>query len=102
MYFTILEIMLVLVCICVFGSYALLFLNFRERDTDKNGKLDFQEFYHGLFHLVRNYDDEGYNSSHEYNDLLEGPAKTFFDQLDKDGDGYSTRHLLQYCLGTFS
>ncbi|KAM7484864.1 hypothetical protein LguiA_000873 [Lonicera macranthoides] len=60
----------------------------RERDTDKNGKLDFKEFYHGLFHLVRNYDDEGHNSSHDYNDSLEGPAKKFFDQLDKDGDRY--------------
>ncbi|KAK1408770.1 hypothetical protein QVD17_40808 [Tagetes erecta] len=60
----------------------------RERDTDKDGKLNFKEFFHGLFDLVRNYDEESHNSSHDSADSLESPARSFFAQLDKDGDGY--------------
>ncbi|KVH95798.1 Calcium-binding EF-hand [Cynara cardunculus var. scolymus] len=59
-----------------------------ERDTDKDGKVNFKEFFHGLFDLVRNYDEDGHNSSHESSDSLESPARTFFAELDKDGDGY--------------
>ncbi|KAF5467591.1 hypothetical protein F2P56_011826 [Juglans regia] len=60
----------------------------RERDTDKDGKLNFKEFFHGLFDMVRNYDEEGHNSSHHVGDSTEAPARTLFAQLDKDGDGY--------------
>lgn len=60
----------------------------RERDTDKDGKVNFKEFFHGLFDLVRNYDEDGHNSSHESSESLESPARSFFAQLDKDGDGY--------------
>ncbi|KAI3694059.1 hypothetical protein L1987_77018 [Smallanthus sonchifolius] len=60
----------------------------RERDTDRDGKVNFKEFFHGLFDLVRNYDEESHNSSHESTDSLESPARNFFSQLDKDGDGY--------------
>ncbi|KAI3502016.1 hypothetical protein L1887_30047 [Cichorium endivia] len=60
----------------------------RERDTDKDGKVNFKEFFHGLFDLVRNYDEDSHNSSNESSDSLESPAKIFFAQLDKDGDGY--------------
>ncbi|GFP94005.1 calmodulin [Phtheirospermum japonicum] len=60
----------------------------RERDSDKNGKVDFKEFFHGLFDLVRNYDDEDHNSTHDSDDSVEAPAKVLFKQLDKDGDGY--------------
>ncbi|XP_030945803.1 uncharacterized protein LOC126714860 [Quercus robur] len=60
----------------------------RERDTDKDGKVNFKEFFHGLFDMVRNYDEEGHNSSHQFDDSMEGPAKKLFAQLDKDGDGY--------------
>ncbi|PRQ41450.1 putative EF-hand domain pair protein [Rosa chinensis] len=60
----------------------------RERDTDKDGKINFKEFFHGLFDLVRNYDEEDHNSTHQSDDLMEAPAKTLFAQLDKDGDGY--------------
>ncbi|KAK9115502.1 hypothetical protein Sjap_014449 [Stephania japonica] len=59
----------------------------RERDTDKDGKLNFKEFFHGLFDLVRTYDDEDHNSSHHSNAAMERPAQTMFSQLDKDGDG---------------
>ncbi|PWA78468.1 calcium-binding EF hand family protein [Artemisia annua] len=61
----------------------------RERDTDKDGKVNFKEFFHGLFDLVRNYDEESHNSSHESNnDALESPARKFFAELDKDADGF--------------
>ncbi|KAK9052613.1 hypothetical protein SSX86_029243 [Deinandra increscens subsp. villosa] len=61
----------------------------RERDTDKDGQLNFKEFFHGLFDMVRNYDEDAHNSSsHESTDSLESPARSFFAQLDKDGDGF--------------
>ncbi|KAF6153356.1 hypothetical protein GIB67_003546 [Kingdonia uniflora] len=61
----------------------------RERDTDKDGKLNFKEFFHGLFDMVRNYEDESHNSSlHSDDDAMEAPAKKLFAQLDQDGDGY--------------
>lgn len=61
----------------------------RERDTDKDGKVNFKEFFHGLFDLVRNYDDESHNASHHSDDSMEAPAKALFAQLDRDGDGYA-------------
>ncbi|KAI3453256.1 hypothetical protein Pfo_009919 [Paulownia fortunei] len=60
----------------------------RERDSDRDGKVNFKEFFHGLFDLVRDYDEGGHNSSNESDDSVEAPAKTLFTQLDKDGDGY--------------
>lgn len=60
----------------------------RERDTDKDEKINFKEFFHGLFDLVRNYDEENHNSTHQSDDLMEFPARNLFAQLDKDGDGY--------------
>ncbi|KAJ4832283.1 hypothetical protein Tsubulata_012231 [Turnera subulata] len=68
----------------------------RERDTDKDGKVSFKEFFHGIFDLVRNYDEDvGHNASH-VNDDVEVPAKVLFAQLDKDGDGYlSDEEILQ-------
>ncbi|KAK6931769.1 EF-hand domain, partial [Dillenia turbinata] len=62
----------------------------RERDTDKDGKVNFKEFFHGLFDLVRNYDEEGYNSSYHSDNPMEAPAKKLFADLDTDGDGYLT------------
>ncbi|KAB2624014.1 calumenin [Pyrus ussuriensis x Pyrus communis] len=60
----------------------------RERDTDKDEKINFKEFFHGLFDLVRNYDEENHNSTHQSDDSMESPARNLFAQLDKDGDGY--------------
>lgn len=60
----------------------------RERDTDKDGKVNFNEFFHGLFDLVRNYEEEGHNASHHSTDAMEAPAKKLFSELDKNGDGY--------------
>ncbi|XP_030522607.1 calumenin-B [Rhodamnia argentea] len=62
----------------------------RERDSDKDGKVNFNEFFRGLFDLVRNYDEESHNSSHNSDDSMEAPARVLFNQLDKDGDGYLT------------
>ncbi|GAB4839644.1 hypothetical protein Ancab_029169 [Ancistrocladus abbreviatus] len=59
----------------------------RERDTDKDGKVNFKEFFHGLFDLVRNYEEDSHNSSHHADDAAEAPAKKLFMELDKDGDG---------------
>lgn len=67
--------------------FCVIIFCFRERDSDRDGKVNFKEFFHGLFGLVRNYDEEGHNSSHESGDTLEAPAKILFAQLDKDGDG---------------
>ncbi|KAK6921490.1 EF-hand domain [Dillenia turbinata] len=71
----------------------------RERDTDKDGKLSFKEFFHGLFDLVRTYDEEGYNSSHHSDNPTEAPAKKLFADLDKDGDGYLTDGELLPVIG---
>lgn len=73
----------------VFRSiYVLVLSSLRERDTDKDGKLNFKEFFHGLFDLVRNYEEVGHNSSHGIDDTRDAPAKKLFAELDKDNDGY--------------
>ncbi|WVZ21602.1 hypothetical protein V8G54_008924 [Vigna mungo] len=59
-----------------------------ERDTDRDGKVNFKEFFHGLFHLVRNYDDEIHNYSNHSDNSMDAPAIVLFGQLDKDVDGY--------------
>ncbi|XP_058743713.1 uncharacterized protein LOC131616408 [Vicia villosa] len=60
----------------------------RERDMDRDGKVNFKEFFHGLFDLVRNYDKESYNVSHHSDDSMDASANQLFDKLDKDGDRY--------------
>ena len=37
---------------------------------------------------MRNYGEEGHNSSYLSEDSEVAPAKKLFDELDKDGDGY--------------
>lgn len=59
----------------------------RERDTDKDGKANFKEFYHGIYDLVKSYDEGGHDSS-SHEPTNEAPAKTLFTQLDKNSDGY--------------
>ncbi|GAB2215341.1 hypothetical protein Droror1_Dr00019724 [Drosera rotundifolia] len=60
----------------------------RERDTDKDGKVNFNEFFRGLFDLVRNYKEEGYDSSSHSDSSGEAPARKLFSELDKDGDSF--------------
>ncbi|KAL8546878.1 hypothetical protein ACS0TY_006553 [Phlomoides rotata] len=55
-----------------------------ERDSDGDGELYFIKLFHGLFDLVRNYDEGSLNSSYESD---EATARTLFNQLDKNGDG---------------
>lgn len=67
------------------SAFSLSSTLFRERDTDKDGKANFKEFYHGIYDLVKSYDEGGQDSSHE--PAHEAPAKTLFTQLDKNSDG---------------
>uniref|UniRef100_A0A0D6R4P1 EF-hand domain-containing protein n=1 Tax=Araucaria cunninghamii TaxID=56994 RepID=A0A0D6R4P1_ARACU len=70
----------------------------RERDSDKDGKLNFKEFYHGLFDLIRNYDEDTSNESpisHGYESMREAAAKKLFSELDKNNDGFLTYDELQ-------
>lgn len=60
----------------------------RERDTDRDGKVSFREFFYGLYDLVNNYDEKSYNDSHHSDDSIDASAKVLFSQLDKDFDGY--------------
>ncbi|XP_022138924.1 calumenin-B-like isoform X2 [Momordica charantia] len=60
----------------------------RERDTNQDGKLDFSEFFHGIFDLLRRDDDEDHSSSHQDDDPTKAPAKKLFSKLDTDNDGY--------------
>jgi hypothetical protein len=55
---------------------------------DRDGKVNFKEFFHGLFDLVRNYDEGSYNVSRHFDDSMDASARVLFSQLDKDGDGY--------------
>ncbi|KAI4313184.1 hypothetical protein L6164_026182 [Bauhinia variegata] len=71
----------------------------RERDTDRDGKISFKEFFHGIFDLVRNYDEESHNSSHHSDDSMDAPARILFAQLDKDGDGYLSEDELLPIIG---
>ena len=69
---------------------------YRERDTDRDGKVNFKEFFHGLFDLVRNYDEESHNDSYHSDNSMDAPARMLFAQLDKDGDGYSPFYFYHY------
>ena len=57
---------------------------FRERDKDTDGKLNFQEFYNGLFYSIRHYDDD---TSTDDSNGSDAPAIKSFSQLDLDNDG---------------
>ena len=63
---------------------------FRQRDKDEDGKLNFQEYFHGLFDSLRNYDEV-----HNVSTTSEtAPAKKLFQDLDQDKDGYTFGKLL--------
>ncbi|RRT47293.1 hypothetical protein B296_00053834 [Ensete ventricosum] len=69
----------------------------RERDKDKDGKLNFQEFFNGLFDLIRR--DDLYNLTHESDTSTEAPAKKLFSQLDHNNDGYLSEDELIPVIG---
>ncbi|KAE8691464.1 hypothetical protein F3Y22_tig00110890pilonHSYRG01498 [Hibiscus syriacus] len=66
----------------------------RERDEDKDGKVNFNEFFHGIFDFVISHDEEGHDSME-----TETPAKRLFSQLDKDGDRFLTDEELLPIIG---
>ncbi|KAL4302728.1 hypothetical protein GQ457_10G019080 [Hibiscus cannabinus] len=66
----------------------------RERDADKDGKVNFNEFFHGIFDLVISHDEEGHISME-----TETPAKRLFSQLDIDGDRFLTDEELLPIIG---
>ncbi|CAL5210219.1 unnamed protein product [Lathyrus oleraceus] len=72
----------------------------RERDSDRDGKVNFKEFFHGLFDLVRNYDEEeSHTDSHHSDNPMDVPARKLFAQLDQDGDGYLSETELLPIIG---
>lgn len=68
----------------------------RERDKDNDGKLNFQEFYNGLFYSVRHYDDE---TSTDDSNGSDAPARKSFSQLDLDNDGLLSADELKPIIG---
>jgi calumenin len=64
-------------------NYFFLLLTCRERDTDKDGKLDFKEFMAGMYENIKDlYQDHA--TSH---DSSESRSKHLFMQLDLNHDG---------------
>ncbi|WJX92212.1 hypothetical protein P8452_73884 [Trifolium repens] len=62
-----------------------------ESNTDRDGKVDFREFFYSLlFVLVRKYDEENCNDPHHSDDSMDASANVFFSQLDKDCAEYSS------------
>nr|CAB3449370.1 unnamed protein product [Digitaria exilis] len=68
----------------------------RERDKDNDGKLNFQEFFSGLFYSIRHYDDEGITDGTGGSDA---PAKKSFSHLDLDNDGLLSADELKAIIG---
>ncbi|XP_010924990.3 LOW QUALITY PROTEIN: uncharacterized protein [Elaeis guineensis] len=68
----------------------------RERDKDKDGKLSFEEYFHGLFDAIQDY-DEIYN--HSDSSMEEASAKKLFTQLDRDNDGFLSDDELKAVIG---
>ncbi|XP_042469572.1 calumenin-like [Zingiber officinale] len=70
----------------------------RERDKDKDGKLNFQEYFNGLFNLIRRTDDV-HNSTFKSETSSEMPAKNLFSELDRDNDGFLSEDELLPVIG---
>lgn len=67
----------------------------RQRDKDGDGKLNFQEYFHGLHDHIHGYDDENADISHIGNMTI---AKQRFSKLDKDNDGFISEHEIEPVL----
>ncbi|WOK95767.1 reticulocalbin-2-like [Canna indica] len=65
----------------------------RQKDTDEDGKLNFEEYLLGLFDSVQDY-GEAYNHS-DASEL----GKKLFSQLDKDNDGFLSSDELIAVIG---
>ena len=81
-----------------FINFEICFLvfHFRERDRDKDGKLNFAEFEHEFYDLVRLYDEESLHKDTNVDSsaIREAGAKRKFSELDKNKDG----QVLCYCF----
>jgi Ca2+-binding EF-hand superfamily protein len=69
---------------------------FRERDKDNDGKLNFQEFYNGLFYSIRHFDEE---ASTDDSNASDAPARKSFTHLDLDNDGLLSADELKPIIG---
>ncbi|URE20842.1 calcium-binding EF hand family protein [Musa troglodytarum] len=58
----------------------------RERDKDKDGKLNSREYFNGLLDLIKRYDDV-YNFTHESDTSAKAPATKLISQLDHSNNG---------------
>jgi Ca2+-binding EF-hand superfamily protein len=67
----------------------------RQRDKDGDGKLTFEEYFHGLHDHIHGYDDENAEISHIGNMTI---AKERFSKLDKDNDGFISERELEPIL----
>ncbi|KMZ68117.1 Calcium-binding EF hand family protein [Zostera marina] len=70
----------------------------RERDRDKDGKLNFQEFFRGLFDSLKDYSEDSNASHHDSPDSSETSAKKLFSQIDRDNDGFLSADELKSIL----
>ncbi|OAY75363.1 45 kDa calcium-binding protein [Ananas comosus] len=67
----------------------------RERDKDRDGKLNFLEFLNGLYDSVRDL-----NEVHDHSDAMTVVhGKKIFEQLDLDGDGFLSEAEIEPVLG---
>uniref|UniRef100_A0A0E0IYC5 EF-hand domain-containing protein n=1 Tax=Oryza nivara TaxID=4536 RepID=A0A0E0IYC5_ORYNI len=71
-------------------------LESRERDKDNDGKLNFQEFYNGLFYSIRHFDEE---ASTDDSNASDAPARKSFTHLDLDNDGLLSADELKPIIG---
>ncbi|KAK8928751.1 Calmodulin-like protein 3 [Platanthera zijinensis] len=67
----------------------------RERDKDKDGRLNFQEYFNGLFDSLRNVEE----ASNHLANSDEARANILFQKLDKDNDGFLTEDELMPVIG---
>uniref|UniRef100_A0ACD5W0Q0 Uncharacterized protein n=3 Tax=Avena sativa TaxID=4498 RepID=A0ACD5W0Q0_AVESA len=67
----------------------------RQKDKDGDGKLTFEEYFHGIHDHIHGYDDENTDISHIGNMTI---AKERFSKLDKDNDGFISEHELEPVL----
>ncbi|VAH61152.1 unnamed protein product [Triticum turgidum subsp. durum] len=70
-------------------------LRSRQRDKGGDGKLNFEEYFHGLHDHIHGYDDENAAISHIGNMTI---ANERFSKLDKDNDGFISEHELEPVL----
>ncbi|MQL91789.1 hypothetical protein Taro_024404, partial [Colocasia esculenta] len=69
-----------------------------QRDKDGDGKLNFQEYFNGLFDSIRDF-NEFYNSTHQSDEATEPMAKKLFAEIDHDNDGLLSEEELKSVIG---